>query len=726
MYGRVPLTPETSSTEAGEITNILTTLIRLQNHLRLYGEKNANVEQTASKLFELLGNQFEKTDPVSIYVARHGFIYEGIFVDRSNRNFIAFANQLFQHGIASLNLHKGIQPKAVYGFLALVNRKPSETWDKGGMDNCLRLRNIEFLEVREMDEQDFMLDGGNLETGPDRHIQRSELWERLAMSVVQGQCATGADLSFVRELSPSSLAELTNLNFHEYPDENRKELARNLSRFLISLKHEKIRMYRLDAIKRLAEYVSALSPELRNLFLSNAFSLNLDADLSEGFMEGLSDQIVLDALQSAASSGNYTPPVILKLLCRLAEERGIMDKTLLADLGGNQENAVKLRTLFKSDDFDNYVPRQYQDALLNIVNSDRLPKRTTEHIEILKSTLEQSIMDQHVGDILLEILKGSGSQINAEAIRGSLIATLDFYLGSGNYARIRELYGFCTSDRMSEETLSGMADYFSSDTFTATIFHDLARADKTKADEIWEVIFCLGSHFVDPLLDKLGEETDRSARRSYLTALSRLGEECKAKAVARLDDSRWFVTRNLLYLLREFGDSAMLPHIRRYLDHPHPKVQQEALKTCLLFKDSKAVPAMLKALETKDESALISAISLAGLSGDPRVSARLADLLKEGSLMNYRLEIRKAAARALVASNPLLALPEFQKILASGSLLQSSLHDSLKIEIMAVLDCYPADIAGRLLSWQVKSGSPEVAHAAQAALIRITGTRSHE
>lgn len=717
---------ETTSSEVGLIAKLLNTLIRLQGHLRLYGEKNTIIEQTTSRLFYILGELFEKVNPVSIYVARHGFIYEEVFIDRSNKYFESFANRLFQHGIASLTLHNGILPNAIYGFLALVNRKPSETWDEGGIGNCFRLRNIGLLEVREMVEEDFLLDDGTAETGIERQMEISVLWERLAMSIVHEQHFFYADGSPVKDLSPSSLAEWTNRNVQDYTKEARNALARELSRFLISLKHEKIHIYRLEAIRQLTEYVNALSPDLRNLFLGNAFNLNLDADLSEGFMTGLSDQIILDALHNASMGGSYTPPVIMKLLGRLAEERGIMDKAALAGVIDNQENASRLKTLFRSDDFDSYVPKQYQDALLSIVKSDRLPNRMTEHIEKLKATLEQSPMDHHVGEILLEVLRGSNDQIKADSIRSSLITTLDFYLRSRSYDKLKELYMLCAGDRMDEETSSKMSLYFSSEKFKSTVFNDLAHADKEKSREIWEVILCLGSYFVDPLLERLGEETDRSARRTYLTALSRLGEECKIKAVARLADSRWFVIRNLLYLLREFGDPAMLPYIRRYLGHPHPKVRQEALKTCLLFRDAKAIPALLKAMETKEESALISAISLAGISGDPQVVARLISLLREGSLLNYHLEVRKAAAKALVNAGPSLALPVFEEILASHSLLQPTLHDSLKMEIIAGLDSFPADIAGRLLQEQVKSGSPEVVRVAQAALARITGSRQHE
>ncbi len=714
-----------TSPEAG-IISLLNSLIRLHGHLRLYSENNSTLDVSSAKLFDLLDKLFETVDPITIFVARHAFIYKDALIDRTNKNFELFANRLFQHGIASLTLHKGVLPPAIHGFLAMISRKPSETWDEGGMENSLRLRNISLLEVREMAEQDIRMDGIAVEEEAGRHTRKSALWERLAMSIVHGDQFPVEGVFLVQDLSPSSLAELTNQNFQETKEEARNTLARELSRFLLSLKHEKIPLYRLDAIRHLTEYVNSLSPEIRNLFLNNAFNLNLDSDLSEGFVAGLSDQIILDALQNVSAGKNYTPPVIMKLLGRLAEERGLLDKDALNSIIENKANATLLKTLFKTDDFDNYVPKQYQNALLNIIKSDNLPSRVTEHLEKLKETLEQSSMDLHVSNILLEVLRGSSDLINTNAIRSTLISTLEDLLNSRNYAKINELYRLCANDRIGEVTRSEMSHYFSSEVFTSAVIKDLKSVDKETSVEICELIFCLGSFFVEPLLERLGEEPNRSARRTYLAALSRLDEECKVKAIARLADSRWFVTRNMLYLLREFDDPALLPYIRRYIEHPHPKVQHEALKSCLLFRDVKAIPALLKALEAKEDTALISAINLAGISDNPQISAKLISVLKGGSLLNFHLDIKRAVVRALVVANRHLALPVFKEILDTTSILHPHLHDSLKIEIIAVLDNFPSEVACHLLREQVKNGTPEVAGAAQTAFVRITGTRIHE
>ncbi len=223
------------------------------------------------------------------------------------------------------------------------------------------------------------------------------------------------------------------------------------------------------------------------------------------------------------------------------------------------------------------------------------------------------------------------------------------------------------------------------------------------------------------MLDRLSIESNRSIRLSYLKALEQLGSDSIAGAVARLADSQWFVTRNMLCLLRDIGDPSVSPQVSKYLDHPHPKVRQEALRTCLQFRDAKAVSSLLGALGNQPEAELISAISLASLTSDPKIVARLLELLKSGSLLTYNLEIKKAAARSLAATAPRQSLPVFAIILDSRSFFHPRLHDLLKIEIIGALETWPMESVAPLLKKQQQSGSSEVARAAQFALRKMTG-----
>ena len=180
----------------------------------------------------------------------------------------------------------------------------------------------------------------------------------------------------------------------------------------------------------------------------------------------------------------------------------------------------------------------------------------------------------------------------------------------------------------------------------------------------------------------------------------------------------------MLYLLRELGLSSALDEIRKCLRHPHPKVQQEALRTCLLLGDDQAVPALLHALETKVPAELVSAINLASLSAHPRVIARLMELLQSGSMLDYQLEVKRAAVRALAGIAANQCLPVFAELLTSRNLLHSSSHEQLKLEVISVLATFPPRAARELLQKQVGSSSAEIARAAKMALNKLAGASS--
>lgn len=176
----------------------------------------------------------------------------------------------------------------------------------------------------------------------------------------------------------------------------------------------------------------------------------------------------------------------------------------------------------------------------------------------------------------------------------------------------------------------------------------------------------------------------------------------------------------MLLLLREIGNPAVLPEIRGYLLHDHPRVRNEALVTCLLFRDQAAVGHLLNGFAAKDATEVLRAVTLAAQVDDPEVIARLLDMVRKSSLFDFRLELRRAAVRSLAAQAPPEALPVFATILTASELLHSVPHEQLRLEIIATLDRYPPNPAAALLRQHLADKSARVAQAARIQLKKIT------
>ncbi len=102
-----------------------------------------------------------------------------------------------------------------------------------------------------------------------------------------------------------------------------------------------------------------------------------------------------------------------------------------------------------------------------------------------------------------------------------------------------------------------------------------------------------------PMLDSLLESESRSERFTLLELLSRIGPELGPLIVERLDDSRWYRTRNLLTLIGCLPDLPEGFSLVPYLEHSEPRVRREAFAIALNRAQGR-VQAILRALDDDD------------------------------------------------------------------------------------------------------------------------------
>ena len=87
-----------------------------------------------------------------------------------------------------------------------------------------------------------------------------------------------------------------------------------------------------------------------------------------------------------------------------------------------------------------------------------------------------------------------------------------------------------------------------------------------------------GAAGAEPLLDAVAAAESRGERRGLLALLARLGPDIAPLVVARLDDERWYVTRNMLALLEELGQTPPGFSALPWLTHKDSRVRLQALK----------------------------------------------------------------------------------------------------------------------------------------------------
>ncbi len=244
------------------VRNILNILCLLSNNLKIYPQGNPVIRVTTSRLMLQLEKYFSREEHLLLTVARHGFLYDDLFIDRSSAIFVKFANFIFMHGVAAIKLQRGVSEYEIITFLRLIGRKPAESWDEGGVSACLAVRRIDNIEVVELSEKNFLfLDAGEDVAISGSLADNSDLWDRFALSILHRQHGNSPEAA-PDQLGPEDFAHATSAVHARQGEEEQQQFVNELATFMVSLQHENIRIYRAKALEKLSSYINHLSADL--------------------------------------------------------------------------------------------------------------------------------------------------------------------------------------------------------------------------------------------------------------------------------------------------------------------------------------------------------------------------------------------------------------------------------------------------------------------------------
>jgi len=174
----------------------------------------------------------------------------------------------------------------------------------------------------------------------------------------------------------------------------------------------------------------------------------------------------------------------------------------------------------------------------------------------------------------------------------------------------------------------------------------------------------VGAAAAPPLLDALAAAESRGARRGLLAQLAKMGAEIAPLVIARLDDSRWYVTRNLLALLEELGPPPPGFSAAPYMQHADARVRWQAVKLQLKLPGGRD-EALVAGLRDQDPRTLRLALSLAvALQASPDAAVPL--LVNRATDRTLAGDQRALAVRCLGYTKAPAALETLLQLTAGG------------------------------------------------------------
>ncbi len=204
-----------------------------------------------------------------------------------------------------------------------------------------------------------------------------------------------------------------------------------------------------------------------------------------------------------------------------------------------------------------------------------------------------------------------------------------------------------------------------------------------------ELLERLGPAAVRHLLGVLAETDNRRLRYLLLDLLAKLGPFVGRAATALLSDSRWYVVRNMLLLLRRLGDPGSVPAVRKCADHADLRVRLEAIRNLFAFDRDVPRELLRRALTHRDPRQAEAAMELAGEHAIAEAVEPIVTYLRSSDLFGRRRAVRLKAIRALAAIGDPAALAGLGRFRARYQLVPPALEE--RRELYRTLAAYPEE-----------------------------------
>ncbi len=230
-----------------------------------------------------------------------------------------------------------------------------------------------------------------------------------------------------------------------------------------------------------------------------------------------------------------------------------------------------------------------------------------------------------------------------------------------------------------------------------------------------------GAAAITAAVELMGRTNSLKVRKTLATMLGGVGEAAVPSLLGLLQDSRWFIIRNICAILGTIASREALPALKKCLQFPDIRVQKEAIRSLAQLGGPEAEDAVLGVLRGSDPALHPQAIaSLGGMKS----RAALPELMKivlsrDLFLTSLPLKIDALAAIALVGDRQVT--PHLVTLLDEWHLLAAARGKLLKAAIASCLGRL-GDVRAVPALKKLVSGGGELGSACSDAVAMIERT----
>lgn len=623
----------------------------------IYPAGHPLLDNTTTDLSARLAALLRERAALSLGVARHQLIIEGVATDEKNPVLRELANRLHKHHLGAVKFSVGITEDELTDMLSIVSMDAGRLPRPLGLEGPevltqwphIRLFPLTFAQLQ-MLEEDPNADGED--DGSKANGSRSAaLWVGLARAALVSQIDK-LDTDDPAGVDPSVVAQA--IEEHKRDAAYDQVVVGYLLQIAEELKHKTGR----DAAalqRRISQLIAQLSPATLERLVKMGGNRRQQQKFVLDAAQGMALDAVVELVRAASeTSGQNVSHSMVRMLSKLAAhaETGPSSTRLQAD-GALRDQVKKLMEGWQLDDPN---PDGYRIALEKMASAE----------PVMRSV-------EHSFPIEPERLLAMGLEI--ETLGDQVWRSADTMALNPNLAPLLNLVDNAPSLWMRDTLWRHVA--------TPQRLRLQLALDPLPLQTLERMVGRMGVAATDSIIDALEETQDERRQAAMLALLERIGAAAGPVVLERLAGLHWTLVRPLLAALGRHPEWNSGYQAMQWMDHPDAAIRREALRQLLRSNESRDAT-IVRALADAAEGNVRLGLG-AAMTNCPRDAALVLRTRADEALLSP--DLRALGIRALSSNkNPDTPAWLAGRVVKMGKLIKREALVSKSPEMLAALE----------------------------------------
>jgi len=661
-----------------------------RRNVAIYPREHPLVERSLNNAFKFLHQLFELRPEITLAIAKDTIIIDEYHLDKKNPVYRDFALTLSRMNIAYVTFKTGITKDELYRFHTLLTEK-TEDLSVINLKEVCKKYNLIHIDIGAVDYRKFATGDHK----PEDQANKVSLWERYVYGLIEGKLQSERVYDELRDIPPEILAKI--LNKASERDLKEESYDKVIATYMRGSPEN---IFSGQDLQRLLEFINHLSPDLKKQFLSSAVK-SFSQDTATTF-KALSEIPVeeLERFLNVVNEQRITlPQSLMDLIDKLSYSVQDSPDTIYIEEDEFEDEEFlpsNLSEIFSKDTHEKVtealITTNDLQEIQNLLHFDATGLNAS-HIMEFENEFNEDLIQKRFNQIILEMMYSE--TVSEEEYQSFVNITKEqseqlLWIGQfGQFLEILKVIELNKALFRFAVINSEALQYYHSPEFIITLIDSFRILGRQNRKEVALICEYYDKKIIPYLMDALAEEDSLIIRRFMMELIKIFGEKAIPEAVKRLSDDRWFVKRNMLYILSETDSKEMIDYIKPFCRHENLKVSIPAIKCLLNAGDMYAKDIIKEFLDSHSEDLFKQAVVLSGSFKIKEVVGDLIRLLNKQVMTGDDILSKLPIIRALGDIGDPQALNAFRSLISSKSILFGRKIEQLKEEIYKTLKNFP-------------------------------------